>query len=776
MKNNSNLSRRGVTRRIIVMTCAIMVIFAFMCGRLAYLQLVDYEGYRSNALSQYSTTMILPASRGSITDRNGKIIAMSETVETVFISPKGIEKGYKAQEDAPEKDKVDYRKLISENLSELLSVDRSDILARMDKTNSQYEVIKRNVAGETAEKVRQFIIDNNLYTMVNMEEASKRYYPYGTLASHLVGFNGTDGGLMGLERFYEDELAGIDGRIVKAKNGTGNDLTFKYETYIEAQNGSNVVTTIDVNIQSILEKYIEKAYNDHNPQNKVAGIIMNVDTGEIYASAVYPDFDLNDPYTLTQEYQEELNKYISGDLGESKSDSSTTSTDAFVGPLTEEDIKKKENELRNEMWNNKVANDTYEPGSTFKIVTSAIALEDGVSSIGDSYHCDGEYTLYGTPIHCHKAGGHGNQTFAECLQNSCNPAFVDLGLKIGEKRFIKYFEEFGFLELSGSDMLGERKTYYYGTNGSPFTEFELATYSFGQSFRTTMLQELRAVSTVANGGYLVTPHVAKYLTDDNGNVTYTFDYSANKKQIISKANSDTIVKILAEGINIGSTKNAAVAGYTIAAKTGTSQKLERVDEDVYVSSCVAFAPAEDPQIAIIIAVDEPTAGEFYGGLVAAPVVSNVLSEVLPYLEIPMNGENEHPTINITKYVDKTVENATKLIEDAGLEYVIIGEGDTVVEQIPASGSSVTDKGTVYLFTEYESEHEKTKIPEVKGYNDVNALRRLYNAGLNVRIMGAYSDAITGTPMVKSISIEEGTEVDKGTLVVIEFRYYDEVYG
>ncbi len=775
MTNNSNLSRRGVTRRILVMTCAIIVIFAFMCGRLAYLQLFNYEDLRSNALNQYSSTMILPASRGSITDRNGKIIAMSETVETVFISPAGILKAMQREDN-----KTDYKALISENLSTLLDVDRSEILTRMEKTKSQYEVIKRNVSGEVAEKVREFIIDNELYTMVNMEEASKRYYPYGTLAAHLIGFNGTDGGLMGLERYYEDELAGIDGRIVKAKNGTGSDLTFKYETHIEAQNGSNIVTTIDVNIQSILEKYLEKAYNDHKPENRVAGIIMNVDTGEIYASGVYPDFDLNSPYTLAPQYQEKLNNYIAGvpddsKADTSKSDDSETSEETVVGPVTEEDVKKKTNELLNEMWNNKVANDTYEPGSTFKVVTSAIALEDGVGSIGDTYYCDGEYTIHGMTIHCHKDGGHGSQTFAQFLQNSCNPAFVDLGLEIGQERFIKYFEEFGFLELTGSDILGERKTYYYGTNGSPFTEIELATYSFGQSFRTTMLQELRAVSAVANGGYLVTPHVAKSLTDDNGNVTYTFDYSSNKKQIISKTNADVIVKMLADGINVGSTKNAAVAGYTIAAKTGTSQKLER-EEDVYVSSCVAFAPAEDPQIAIIIAVDEPTSGEFYGGLVAAPVVSNVLSEVLPYLEIPMNGEAEHPTINITKYVDKSVDDAKKLVQESGLEYKIIGEGSTVVQQIPAPGSSVTDSGTVYLFTEYETEHEKTKVPEVVGNSEKYALKHLREAGLNVRVMGAYSSEISGIPMVTAISIEEGTEVDKGTLITVEFRYYDGVDG
>ncbi len=768
MSNKNNLSRRGVTRRVTVAVVAILLAFAMMAGRLAYLQLMNYEDMRSSALSQYSSSMVLPASRGSITDRNGKIIAMSETVETVFISPGGI----KAAEERKDED---YKTLIADNLSQLLEVDASEIYARMQKTQSQYEVIKRNVDSETAEKVRKFIIENDLYTMVNMEESSKRYYPYGDLACHLIGFNGTDGGLMGLESYYNDDLAGIDGRIVKAKNGTGSDLTYKYETYIEAQNGSNIVTTIDVNIQSILEKYLEKAYKDHNPANRVAGMIMDVETGEIYASAVYPSFDLNDPYTLTPEYQALLDAYISGD-GTQKSSENSEDSSADDGIITEDEIKKKRDELRYQMWNNKVVNDTYEPGSTFKLITSAMALEDGVAGLNNSFNCSGYIDVYGQPIHCHKVGGHGNQSFAECLQNSCNPAFVSLGLDIGEETFMKYFEEFGFLELTGCDMLGERKTYYYGTNDSPFGKFELATYSFGQSFRTTMLQQLRAVSAVANGGYLVTPHLAKTFNDDDGNVIKTFDYASNKKQIISEKNADAIVNILANGINVGSTKNAAVAGYSVAAKTGTSQKLERIDEDVYVSSCVAFAPAEDPQIAIIIAVDEPTSGEFFGGIVAAPVVSNVLTEVLPYMEVPMNGKNEHPTVNITKYVDKTVEEAKKIITQSGLEYVVVGEGDTVVEQIPGSGTLVTDSGTVYLFTEHEEEHEKTKVPDIFKKSTSYALSRLEKAGLNVRIMGAYSSAISGTPIVTAMDIEEGEYVDKGTVVTIEIRYYEDIYG
>lgn len=760
MKNKPEVTKRDVAWRTFVVFIAIVVLFCGIAARVAYLQLIDYEQYRDKVLDQYSSTMILPASRGTIYDRNMKALAMSETVETVFISPLGISKGMKSGE-------VDYKTLIADGLSELLGVDRTLILARMEKTNSQYEVIKKNVEEETATKVREFIIEHDLSTMINLEEASKRYYQYGSLASHVLGINGTDGGLMGLEKQYNTELSGTAGRIVKAKNGKGYDLSYKYETYVEAQNGSNLVTTIDVNIQSIVEKYLEKVYNDQQANNRTAAVVMDVNTGEIYASAVYPNFDLNDPYTLTGNFLTKYEEYEAGGVTDESTDTVTT--------LTAEELSKKKLELVYQMWNNKVVNDIYEPGSTFKIVTTAIAMEEGISGLADRFNCQGQITVDGQTIKCHKDGGHGDQSFAETLQNSCNPAFVSLGLRIGKSSFINYFEEFGFLDLTGCDMLGESKTYYYGTNNSQFGRVELATYSFGQSFKTTIIQQLRAVSVVANGGYLVTPHLGKYLTDDDGNITHTFEYETDR-QVISSSVAESIVDILYGGINTGSTKNAAVEGYSIAAKTGTSQKLDILDRTAYVSSCVAFAPAEDPQVAIIVVVDEPTVHDFYGGLVAAPVVSSILSEVLPYLGIPRSGEAEHETITVTKMIGKNTADAIKAVESLGLEYRIVGNGLTVVDQMPRSGTSLTEGGKVILYTEVADERPTVTVPDVKGYRAQDALIVLKNRGLNVRITGAYSSSITGTPMVVLQDIPGGTEVQEGTVVTIEFRYSDNVYG
>ncbi len=764
MKKHVSITQKDVTIRCFAALAVILLFFVGLGANLAYLQLMDYEEMREKVLEQYSSTMPLPASRGSIYDRNMQVLAMSETVETVFISPKGI-----MDADAKAGDNY-YRDLIVDGLSELLSVPKADILAKTEKKHSQYEVIKKNVDEETADKVRQFQIDNQLYTMMNLEEDSKRYYEYGTLASHVIGFNGTDSGLFGLELYYDEYLSGTDGLIVYRKNGGGYDLSPKNDSYVAAEDGSNLVTTIDVNIQSIVEKYLEKVYYDQKVENRVAAVVMDVNTGEIYASAVYPNYDLNAPYTLTSEflaeYEEAQNSVGTVVPGEESGDTQV---------YTEEELAELHSSLLNKMWNNKVVTELYEPGSTFKIVTTAIAMEEGITSLNNSYDCVGHIDVDGETIHCHKVGGHGVQSIAETLQNSCNPAFISLGLRIGKATFMQYFEEFGYLGLSGCDMVGETKTYYYGTNNSSFNRIELATYSFGQSFKTSIIQQLRAATVVANGGYLVTPHLAKYLTDDDGNITYTFDYESDR-QVISTEVANTIVDVLYGGINTGSTKNAAVEGYSIAAKTGTSQKLDTVKDNDYVSSCVAFAPAEDPQVAIIVVVDEPTAGEFYGGLVAAPVVSSILSEVLPYLEIPRNGEAEHKNINVINYTEKTVDEAIKTITEAGLEYRIIGEGDIIVNQMPKPGTLLTDNGTVILYTDYGTEPAMVTVPNIKGYSAQYAISNLQRAGLNVKVTGAYSSEISGTPMVVSQDITSGTSVEEGTVVTIQIRYYEGIDG
>lgn len=758
MKNNAEITKRDISRRTLAVFMAIVIAFVGLAGRIAYIQFTDYKGLKDKVLEQYSSVITLPASRGTIYDRNMKALAMSESVENIYISPKGILQ-------MSETKNTDYKTIIADGLSEILDVDRTIILARMEKTNSQYETIKKNLSEEEAAKVREFVVRYDLSSMITIEESSKRYYQYGSLASHVVGVNGTDGGLNGLEKTYNTMLSGTNGRIVKSNNAKDSDLTYKYETYVEAQNGANLVTTIDVNIQSIVEKYLEKAYNDQKAANRVAAVAMDVNTGEIYASAVYPNYDLNDPYTLTESFLTEYEEYSQG--------YNDPETGALVIP-TEDELRKKKLELVYEMWNNKVVNDLYEPGSTFKIVTTAIAMEEGIASIADSFNCQGQTLVDGVTIKCHKEGGHGVQSFAETLQNSCNPAFVSLGLRVGKSTFMRYFEEFGFLDVSGCDMLGEIKTYYYGTNNSQFGRVELANYSFGQSFKTTVIQQLRAVSTVANGGYLVTPHLAKYLTDDAGNITHTFEYD-NGRQVISASVADSIVEILYGGINTGSTKNAAVEGYSIAAKTGTSQKLDIRDRKAYVSSCVAFAPAEDPQVAIIVIVDEPTEHDFYGGLVAAPVVSSVLSEVLPYLGIPSNGEAEHENVTVTKMIGKNTADAVSALEKLGLNCKIVGNGLTVLDQMPLSGTSMTVGGTVILYTEDTEDRNLVTVPSLIGYRAQDALQILKSKGLNVRITGAYSSEITGTPLVVLQDIAD-QEVEEGTVITIEFRYNNNIYG
>ena len=735
-------SRRETFRRGYFALAVIILMFAVLVGRLADLQLVNYEEYRNKALAQYTTEIKIAAKRGTIYDRNGRAMALSMTVETVFISPAKIKDTAQAA-------------LIARGLSEILDVDYQSIIEKTTKSKSQYQVIKKNVEEDVANEVRQFILDNGLSQQINLEESSKRYYPFSNLACHCIGFVGADNqGLLGLEAEYNEELSGVDGRVIKALDGNRDELPFKYESYNEAQDGYNLVTTFDHTIQSVLEKYLKKAYDDNLPESRVAGIVMDVNTGEIYASGVYPDFDLNDPYTLTSYFNEDYEV-------------------ALKDNLSAEDASKLKSSLLYRMWNNKIVSELYEPGSTFKIVTAAMALEEGLYSINDSFNCTGEIVVLGQEINCHKTSGHGLQSFAETLQNSCNPAFVSFGLKVGAEVFMEYFEQFGFTSRTNVDLPGEADTYYYVTSGTQFKDVELAVYSFGQTFKTTAIQQLRAVSTVANGGYLVVPHYAKALTDNEGNVVKTFEYETDR-QVVSSEVSDQITKILLGGINTGSTKNAAVAGYSIAAKTGTSQKRD-MEDGHYVSSCVAFAPAEDPQVAILVIVDDPTGQDFYGGLVAAPVVSSVLTEVLPYLQIPRNDDGTLDSVTIADYRKMSVNTVKKTLENMKLQCEIVGDGDTVTEQMPRFGSTLTEGGKVILYTG-ESTGNTATVPDLFGYSPTAATSKLESKGLNILVAGSYSTSIDGTPVAVSQSVEPGTEVPEGTVVEVEFRYYENIDG
>ncbi len=731
---------------------ALVVILVFMfllCVRFAYLQLIDPEDYRTSALDQYTSSVTIPAKRGSIYANDATTeLAVSATVYNCFISPYDIPQfAEDSQETSNPVDSETLLHTISDGLSRILSVDREEIELKGTRYNSKYQMIKKFLTETEETAVRAFIAENGYQSIIHLEETTKRYYRYGSFAAHLLGFTGSDNqGLSGIEYTYDEYLAGVDGKSVKAADAYGNELDSGVgSTYIAATNGLNVITTIDWTIQNTVEKYIEQAYEEHSPNGRVECIVMDVDNGELLASAIYPSFDLNNYNDLSEYYQQ---KY-----------------DAFIG--TEDERSAERTKLLYEMWNNTIATQTYEPGSTFKIITSAIALEEGrISYETSSFSCRGAIDIAGTTIHCHKIIGHGTQTFSEAIVNSCNPAFVQIGGAIGHSIFKKYFEEFGYTQVSGSDIVGEVSSIYFATTGVQFETLELAIYSFGQTFQVTPLQHIRAVSAVANGGDLVVPHAVKALVDDNGNVVKTFEYESDR-QVISE---ETCNKILTALTN--STKNASVSGYNVVSKTGTSEKRSTLREDDYISSCVTFAPAEDPKIAILVLVDEPTAGQHFGSAVAAPVVANILTEVLPHLGITPNTDEE-TTVTVPEYIGKTVESAKQLIEESGLKCVVRGDGDKVVNQLPANGTVVSTDGVVILYTDGAEITANVRVPNLIGYSPTNAIKTLVNSNLNVSIKGIFNGDYTNCRVV-SQSVKDGEYVLPGTVIELEFLYEEAI--
>lgn len=733
-QSNNNVTGKTIIARGRIALAFLLLCLCYLIYRLVLLQIVDAEDNRNAAIKQYTTEITLFAKRGDIYDRNLYTLATSSTVQTVFISPRDITS--KEQEE-----------LIADGLSKILGVSKDFIYSKMEQKHSKYQIIKRNVEEEEEMRVRQFIQQNKLSLQVCLEESTKRKYPNSTLASQVLGFVGADNtGLNGVELTYEKILAGINGRVIQGQDGLGNELRIPYESYEPAKDGSGIVLTIDYNIQSILEKYLKEAYEEHKPTFGARGIIMDPNTGEILAMACIDNFDLNNYNELTGSYLEKYN--------------------AFTG--TDEERAAYKVKLLYEMWKNKCVTELYEPGSTFKIITTAIGLEEGAFTTNSHYNCSGSIKVLGENISCHSGKVHGNQTVAEALVNSCNPALVQMGLDIGGKAFAKYFEAFGYTEPTGSDIIGEGQSIYYKDLSN---QLNLANNAFGQSMAVTMLQHIAATSAIANGGYVVTPHIIKGYVSEDMTVTEATEYSA-KKQVISQKVAKEVLDIL-----VNSTKNASVSGYNISSKTGTSQKLARPNavpgESYYISSCISFAPAEDPQIAILIVVDEPTNGLYYGSQVAAPVISRILAEVLPYLKISPNDENTLKTIKLEDYRNKEVEVTKYAIEKLGLNCVVKGSGTTVLDQFPRVGTVVTEGGTVILYTEPGYTAESVRIRDLTDMTPEQVFTWAKNNKINLSVDGIFNKNYKSCYVVAQ-SVEPGTSVDAGTVINVTFMYKEEI--
>ena len=728
-------------RSMLLFTACIMLA-AVLVIRLIILQIVQYDEYRRKVVEQMVYETTISASRGSISDRNGVVLATNYTTERVFIDPSAMK-----DEDGNFDDEL--RKLVSRGLSEILGVEYDFVYAEACKTKYKDRTIKKNVDKDTADKVRAFMLENDV-ECIHFVQTATRTYPFSTLASHVIGFCGTDGGLYGLEYQYNSILKGVSGKIVAAQNGLGGAMPYDYEIYIDAKNGANLVTTLDYKIQGILEKYLEQAAIDSGCKQRACGIIMNPKTGEIYAMATYPSFDLNNPRVLPVYYNDIVAGYAE-----------------LYGEGTTE-YSEKVSALLLSSWNNKCVTDTYEPGSTAKILTTAIAIEEGLSATTEMFTCTGSYRVSGFNIKCHKVSGHGSLSFAEALQQSCNPVMMKLSERIGIPSYANYFNSFGLSVKSELDLPGVASPIF--KQESQLSMLDLAVYSFGQRFNVTSIQLAAAVSSVANGGTLVTPHLLKAIVDDDGNMLTSFG-TTEVRQVVSKQTTEIISKILADGVSgNGGAKNAYVKGYSVAAKTGTSEKGLTNDR---ICSTIAYAPSTDPEVLCLLIVDTPTKGSIYGSTVAAPYVSKILAEVLPYMGIePKYTEAELASMAMTvaNYRGCSLDQAKKMIEQAGLSYEIVGNGTSVVYQVPASGEKMSkDNGRIVLYTEDVAENKDAVVPNVIGMSAEAANKALTDAGLNVCLKGT---TIGSGTVVYSQSIPHGTVVAKGTIVEIEMRYME----
>lgn len=734
--------------RTIILFVVFVMIAVFLGGRLFKLQIVDYDRYLGKVLDNLMQVSVIKAQRGVIYDRNMQKIATNVTTYRVFISPIDI----KEEED---------RVRISKELSKILGVEYDAVYEKACKINRKDETIKEHVDKETADKVRA-LIDKYGYTrQIYLQTTSKRYYPFENSAAQVIGYMGTDGGLFGLELKYNELLTGTDGKYITARNAKSESMPSKYDVKIDPENGYSLVTTLDMNIQAVLENQLQQTYEESMAGNNVCGIVMDVHTGAVLAMATNWGFDLNNPYTLVGDYADEL---------------------TFSG--LEKDSKEY-NELKwdliYKMWRNKCVSDTYEPGSTFKIITSAIGLETGVVTQDSVLTCTGKQTVGGVDISCHKKTGHGTGSFSYLLQQSCNPAMMQTVAKIGTETFWSYFEEFGYLDKTGIDLPGESAGINHTFSG--FHSVEMATSSFGQTFKTTPIQQITAICSIANGGYVVTPHVVESLIDDKGNVVID-NSKDSKRQVVSEEVCKTLAEILEGGVIDGVARNAYVAGYRVAAKTGTSEKRDAEDKSLRVGSTVAFAPANDPQIAVLIVVDEPGGPVKSGGTVAAPYVATVVDQTLQYLNVgKVYSEEELAAMSfeVGNYEGAEVAKALGAIEKAGIACKVIGQGSTVYSQLPLAGEMMNKgEGVIYLYAYDPALEEKPPVtenryetvPDVTGMKVSAAIKVLTDKGFNIHITGSLNYAEGSGAQVDVQSVLAGTSLQVGSVIVIHSIHTD----
>ena len=738
-RNRENSSQKGLLqllrfRTTILILVILLVGFGAVAVRLFYLQLIQGPELQELAVDQQLVDTKLSAKRGTIYDCNGKILAQSASVWQVIIAPAYIETN-------------EQRRYIAKNLSKILDLDYDNVLEKT-KQDSYYVIVKRKIESDEREKILKFCDKledkySKLSNVITLFDDYKRYYPYNDLASSVIGFTGMDDqGLEGVEYKYNDYLTGTPGRIITARNANQTDMPFQYEQSVEAKNGDSLNLTIDEKIQSIAQKYMEQGLIDNDVRNRGVCIIMDVNTGAVKAMVTANGYNLNDPYSLSK----------------------TTLNE--IAQLPEKKRAEAESAALGKMWRNKAIADTYYPGSVFKMCTASMGLNEGTISDNSSFYCPGSVTIYDHKINCHQKYGHGTQNLFQAIANSCNPAFVSIGQSLGEEKFYKYYQAFGFSEPTGIDLPGESDDIFFNEDGT-MSETDLAVASFGQNFSITPIQMITACAAVANGGKVLQPYVVQGITDADGNVVKTTETTV-KRQVISKEVSKQMCDYLERNTTQGGMNNGYIAGYRVGGKTGTSEKLTSSDgSEDYIASFCGFAPADNPQVACLVFFDTPKGAYYYGSQVSAPVFVKIMSEVLPYLEVQAEySEDEKQYVDTVagSYIGLETSKAKKQAESDGFTATVKGDGKKVLSQIPSAASKIPTGGNVVLYTS-DTEEEKVTVPNLVGYSvsTVNSIASSY--GLNVSISGvtASSSAVS-----VSQSIAAGKKVDEGTVISVEF--------
>lgn len=741
-KNNSKKrAEKGPAQRLRQRT-AILILLILVLGfgaavlRLTYLTTIQSSELQESAVDLQLADTTVSAKRGTIYDANGNVLAESASVWQVVMSPVNFKN-----------DK--QRQAAAKGLSEIFDLEYNDVLDDT-KQQSHYVVVKRRIESDEREKVLELIDtlkkDYSCSGVIQLLDDYKRYYPKNSLASSVIGFTGSDDqGLEGIEYEYDSYLSGTPGRIITAQNARGTDMPFRYEQNVESEDGNNVYLTIDETIQSICEKYMQKGVEDNNVLNKGVCIAMDVNTGAILAMVTTDGYDLNNPYELSAKDKKKI-----------KSTAKSKQAEAESAALSN-------------MWRNKAVADTYMPGSVFKMCVASAALEENLVNEKTSFTCTGSISVEGETIHCSNISGHGTQNFVEVISNSCNPAFIQIGQMLGAGKFRQYYQGFGFSDKTGIDLPGEAEDSFWkeGKMGG----VDLAVASFGQNFSITPIQMITACAAVSNGGYVVQPHVVSKITDSKGNVIKTVDKKV-KRQVISDDTSKKMNEYLEYNTERQGAAAGYISGYKVAGKTGTTEKrgvtkFESSFSEDYISSFCGYAPADDPQIAMLVFFDTPDGDAYYGSQVSSPVFINIMSEVLPYLDVKTSYTDEelgYVDASAGDYTGVSVDEAKTAVEADGFTATVKGNGSTVISQIPTVSSGLQKGGSIVLYTDSNSQSETVSVPSLIGLSpdEVNNVASAY--GLNV----SFSGATTSSGTSSSQNIEAGTSVSPGTVITVSF--------